>query len=89
MIPTVNDTDEEIAAIAAFVHELGELGQANSNREHGLPQLELLRFHKMAADKYRSLDWDYRAAKLTPLKKSRMEQLAQIAEKQGISVHLA
>ena len=77
VIPTVNDGDDEMAATAAFVHELGELGQAESNHAHGLPQLELLRFHQLAADKYRSLDWDYRAAALRPLTKERMEELAR------------
>lgn len=89
VIPTVNDADDEIAAIAAYVRELGELGQAENNRAHGLPQLELLKFHRLAADKYRSLDWDYRAAKLEPLSKERMEELTRIAHTQGVDVHLA
>ena len=88
VIPTVNDADEEIAAIAAYVRELGELGQAENNAAHGLPQLELLKFHQLASDKYRSLDWDYRAAGLTTLEKSRMEELAAVAESQGVRVHL-
>ncbi len=88
VIPTVNDADEEIATTAAFVRELGELGLAETNADHGLPQLELLKFHQLASDKYRSLDWDYRAAKLPTLDKSRMQELAAIAEAQGIRVHL-
>ena len=87
VIPTVNDTVEEISAIAAFVHELGKLGVAQQNLEHDLPQLELLTFHRLAADKYQSLGLDYRAATLEPPDKRRMADLAAAAAEQNIVVH--
>jgi pyruvate formate lyase activating enzyme len=87
VVPTVNDTAQEIGAIAAFVRELGELGVASVNRSQGLPQLELLAFHRLAADKYRSLGLDYRAATLEPPSKGYMKELTVAAEQAGIEVH--
>ncbi len=86
VIPTVNDTEEEIAAIAAFVSDLGALGVGAANRQHGLPQLELLTFHRLASDKYQSLGLDYRAASLEPPTKARMAELTQAAAQQGVQV---
>ncbi|HOT91807.1 MAG TPA: glycyl-radical enzyme activating protein [Anaerolineae bacterium] len=90
VIPTVNDTPEEVAAIAAFVRELHDLRAARHNgvSEHPAPiTLELLPFHRMAADKYASLGWIYRAADLTPPTKEFMATLTAAAEAQGIPVH--
>lgn len=87
VVPTVNDTVEEISAIAAFVHELGELGVAEHNRRLNLPQLELLTFHRLAADKYQSLGLDYRAAQLVPPDKARMAELTAAAAEQDVVVH--
>lgn len=89
VVPTVNDTVEAIAAIAAFVCELGELGQAEANAASGLSQLELLKFHRLAADKYRSLGLDYRASTLETLSKERMAELAEAAAAHEIDVHCA
>ena len=86
VIPTVNDTTEEIGAIAAFVHGLGELGVAERCREHDLPQLELLAFHRLASEKYRSLGLDYRAATLDPPSKTHMAELATAAAKEAVVV---
>jgi pyruvate formate lyase activating enzyme len=89
VIPTVNDTKEEIEAISAYVHELGLLGTAEANRAKGLPQLELLAFHRLAADKYESLGLDYRAASLEPLSKQRMAELVAAAADRGVEVRSA
>ena len=95
IIPTVNDTLEEVAAIAAFVRELVELRAAQHNANcanssaAGVPApitLELLAFHRMAGDKYNSLGWDYRAANLTPPAKELIAALADAASAQGIPV---
>ena len=75
IIPGVNDTAEDVAAIAEFAA--------------GLPRLEyyeLLPYHPMAASKYRSLDQDYRAADLKPPTKELMAELADIASQTGITV---
>ncbi len=89
VIPTVNDTAEEVAAIAAFVHQLTELRAVQRNGMSGEPApitLELLAFHRMAGDKYASLGWDYRAADLTPPTKEHMAVLADAARAQGVPV---
>ena len=75
IIPGVNDTEEDVAAIAAFAA--------------GLPSLlyyELLPFHPMAAGKYDSLGMDYRARDLKTPPKERMEALATAARGAGITV---
>ena len=70
----------EIQAIAAFVHEL------NAARPAGAPPLalELLPFHRLAADKYTSLGLDDRAAHLAPLDKAAMNELVQAARAVGV-----
>jgi pyruvate formate lyase activating enzyme len=80
VVPGVNDTPAEIAAIAAYVRSLNELRPAGAEPLH----LELLRFHHLADDKYRSLGMDHRAAKLTPPTKEHMAELGEAAKGQGI-----
>ena len=68
VVPGVNDTPEEIAAIAAFVAQLPNL-----------LYYELLPFHPMARGKYNSLDMDYRAKDLKTPPREQMEALTQVA----------
>ena len=80
VVPTVNDTPEAIAALAGFVRSLPPCpdGQRHS--------LELLPFHRLAANKYQSLGLGYRASQLEPLSAERMAELRAIAgagESQG------
>ena len=86
VIPTVNDTPEAVRAVAEFVAELGRLGAAEQCRVHGVPQLELLPFHRLAGDKYRSLGLEYRAAGLVPPSKARMAELTAAAAQHNIVV---
>jgi len=79
VVPTVNDTPEEIAAIAAFVREMVLLRRARGDADgDGVGEdtitLELLPFHRLAGDKYRSLGLV-------------MEALTATAAEQGITVH--
>ena len=85
VIPTVNDTPEEVAAIAAFVRQMQDLRTAQHNPAP--ITLELLPFHRMAGDKYNSLGLAYRAADLTPPTKEHMAALVDVAQAQGIPVH--
>jgi len=83
VIPTVNDTPEEVAAIASFVRELHDLRVAQHDGAAGEPAsltLELLPFHRMAGDKYNSLGWAYRAADLAPPTKELMTRLTDVAQ---------
>lgn len=74
VVPTVNDTDDEILAIARFVRQL------IMEYPRSLISLELIQFHQLAGDKYRSLGIDYQAGKLSPLSRERMGSLRDLAQ---------
>jgi pyruvate formate lyase activating enzyme len=76
VVPGVNDADEEISAIAAYVRRLIAARRAASGRAP--ITLELLAFHRLASQKYQSLGLDYRAADLEPLAERRMGELRAI-----------
>ncbi len=76
VVPGVNDADDEIAAIAAYVRQLTDARCAAGGRAS--ITLELLAFHRLASQKYQSLGLDYRAASLEPLAESRMNELRAI-----------
>ncbi len=81
VVPTVNDTPDEIAAIAGFVNEL------NAIRTCPEPYtLELLTFHRLAGDKYRSLELEYQAKDLTPPSKEHMANLVKVGQAAGVAV---
>ncbi len=88
VVPTVNDSLEEIGAIVKFVQNLVELRIQHSNGKEKCAeiQLELLPFHRLASDKYRSLGIEYRARNLEPPSKERIRELAAIAEFHGVEV---
>lgn len=75
IIPGVNDTEAEVAAIAAFAAGLTNL-----------LYYELLPFHPMAAGKYESLGMAYRARDLKTPPRARMVALAEVARRAGIDV---
>jgi pyruvate formate lyase activating enzyme len=86
VIPTVNDTREEVAAVASFVRELVELRNNQRGNGHETISLELLPFHRLAGDKYRSLDMDYRARDLKTPSKEHMAALSEAARAYEIEV---
>jgi len=74
VIPGVNDTVEDIRAIAAYIY--------------GLPNLQaydLLPYHRLAEDKYRSLGLTYKGQGLETPDKQTMQLLADTARKAGIA----
>jgi pyruvate formate lyase activating enzyme len=75
VIPGVNDTDAEIAAIATFVSEF-----------ENLVYYELLPFHPMAGGKYESLDIAYEARGLDSPSEEQMDHLVEVAAQCGIQV---
>ncbi|MEE4312604.1 MAG: glycyl-radical enzyme activating protein [candidate division KSB1 bacterium] len=87
VIPGFNDTEAEIGEIAAFIRDLYEIRvkYGKMEEEDAGIRYELLPFHQMAGDKYRSLDMEYRAKDLKPPDKSRMEELKNILIAHGIS----
>ncbi len=89
VIPTVNDTPEAIGEIAAFVRRLSDLRIA-TNTETGadvpLPVLGLLRFHRLAADKYRRLGLVYKARDQEAPSPETMDSLRDVARSYGIEI---
>lgn len=85
VIPTVNASDAAIDAIAAYVRELEEI-RAEAGSEGGRPRLELLPFHRLASDKFRSLDLAYEAEDLKAPDKEAMAGWVALAREHGIEV---
>ena len=75
VVPGINDTPEDVGAIAEFVATLPSL-----------LYYELLPFHPMARGKYASLDMDYRAKDLRSPSKEEMDALVKVAQEFGINV---
>ena len=88
VVPTVNDSITEIGAIFKFVQNSVELRTQHLNGQGKCAeiQLEMLPFHRLAADKYRSLGLEYRAKDLEPPSKAKMHDLAKIAEIYGVEI---
>lgn len=82
VVPGVNDTPAEIGDIAKFVQTL------NLRRARPAPplSLELLPFHRLAGEKYRSLGMDDAAAELTPPTAEQMASLVAAANRYSIHV---
>jgi len=70
IVPGVNDTPEEVAAMAGFLARLPNL-----------VAYELLPFHPLAAGKYHSLELSYRAEGLKSPPKEQMEMLTAVARR--------
>jgi pyruvate formate lyase activating enzyme len=87
VVPTVNDSREAIEAIASFIRSLIDervrKGSWNGNG-YGITY-ELLAFHRLAADKYRSLGMDYRAGSIDPPSRELMQELTACAEACGVA----
>lgn len=73
VIPSFNDTDEEIRAIAALAASLP-----------GVTQLHLLPYHRLGQDKYRALGREYTMRAFTPPTEEKMRHLLAIAEESGL-----
>ncbi len=85
VVPTVNDTPEDIAEIAAFIRELS-LQRQVTGKQDGHMSWELLAFHRLATDKYRSLGLNYHASELAAPGKDVMKRLAVAAQMAGVPV---
>lgn len=68
-VPTFNDTEEEIAAIARFAGSLP-----------GVKALHLLPYHRLGQDKYAGIGRDYSLTSLTPPTAAHMATLKAAAE---------
>lgn len=77
VVPTVNDTLEQIGGIAQFVQSFPNL-----------QYLELLLFHRFGESKYHALGLNYHASHLKTPPKDKMRELAARAKKFGIEVRI-
>lgn len=90
VVPGVNDSKEEIGRIASFIRELAGI-RKSAEGNGAVPReirYELLRFHNLASDKYRSLGRKYRAASLDPLPDEEMLGLLDAAQREGIDARI-
>ena len=74
VIPTFNDTPEEIAQIAEFASKLN-----NVSRIHLLP------YHRLGQDKYAGLARDYEMSNIVPPSDEHMLNLKAVAESKGLN----
>lgn len=77
VIPTFNDTKEEIAAIASYVAEIMPGGE-----------IHLLPYHRLGQDKYESLGRTYELAHLTPPTDLHMQELLEVASGFGLRAQI-
>ncbi len=86
----VNDTKEEISRIATFVRELASLRdlRGGNGSAPGKIRYELLTFHRLASDKYRSLGRPNRAASLDWLSGGEMQTLLRVAKSAGLDARI-
>jgi pyruvate formate lyase activating enzyme len=75
IIPTVNATEENILATAAFIRSLGREDLA----------IELMPYHRMGSSKYAALGLPYELDSLQIMSMEAMERLQKIYENNGVS----
>ena len=73
VIPTFNDSPQEIKAISSFAASLPGV------REH-----HLLPYHRLGSDKYQGLGRNYALKEIEPPSKEKMEYLLSVAETSGL-----
>ena len=86
VIPAVNDSKEEVSDISKYVLELMHIRSEAHGKNASPIKLELLQFHRLAGDKYRSLDMENKADKLKTYGKSEIEELKECARSFGVDV---
>lgn len=77
VIPTFNDTDGEIADIAAFASHL-----------EGVREMHLLPYHRIGSDKYAGLGRTYEMSHISPPGSARMAELKRIVESYGLECQI-
>lgn len=73
VVPGVNDTKEEIRAIAQYAKSL-----------NGVEEIHLLPYHRLGQDKYDGLNRYYELEKLKPPGNIEMEELLKVVESEGL-----
>lgn len=73
VIPTFNDTKEEIAAIAEFARSL-----------RGVKEMHILPYHRIGMDKYKGLGREYSLTGIEQPSKELMNELLEVVESYGL-----
>ncbi len=76
VIPTVNDTEDEIRAIAEFARSIG------------VKEMHLLPYHRIGSDKYKGLGRAYTMAHIEPPPASQMERLLSVVKGVGLTAQI-
>lgn len=77
VVPTFNDTPEEIRAIAEYAKVLP-----------GVEELHLLPYHRLGSDKYESLSREYELSDLNVPTNELMQRLKIEAQKSGLTIQI-
>lgn len=77
VIPTFNDTEAEIGAIAAFAASLPRV-----------QEMHLLPYHRLGQDKYAGLGRPYTLEDITPPSSDTMQRLLRVVESHGLTAQL-
>lgn len=77
VIPTFNDSEDEIKSIAEFAASL-----------KNVKEIHLLPYHKMGTDKYKGLGREYKMGDIYPPSKEKMERLKRVASRVGLKVQI-
>lgn len=77
VVPTFNDTAEEIRAISKFAATLP-----------GVKEHHLLPYHRLGSDKYAELGRNYSLKEIEPPAKEKMEYLLSVAEESGLKCQI-
>ena len=77
VVPSFNDSPEEIKAIAKFAATLP-----------GVKEHHLLPYHRLGQDKYDGLGRKYTLTEILPPTKERMEYLLSVAEESGLKCQI-
>ena len=73
VIPTFNDSPDEIRSIAEFAKSLGSV-----------KEMHLLPYHRIGSDKYKGLGRSYTMAQITPPTGEQMNALLEIVNATGL-----
>lgn len=77
VVPTFNDTPEEITAIAEFAATL-----------RSVREIHLLPYHRLGQDKYEGLGRDYTLKEILPPSDEKMQLLLEAAQKSGLKCQI-
>ncbi len=77
VVPTFNDTAEDIRAIAKFAASL-----------HGVKEYHLLPYHRLGQDKYDKLGRNYSLKEILPPSDEKMNYLLSVAEESGLKCQI-